>query len=211
MAKRIHYQIHKYQFTEVNESARMASQWSDVLNMCRHVHAGAEERLRIALLNVDYVTSFELPFRLQLTRVPQLMEQLRGEMTFNRKAITVGDNRYGCVYSLSISTDNIPDQFHYRFVHRIHRMVAGEMTTSPYQEIARQTKSQRERLKLALEAGLLVTALDGLFWFGIQRIAADISRLRASGMSISTSEVEAFDTMTETTRFIPAYRKSEPA
>ncbi|EKS6643052.1 hypothetical protein QCD58_001835 [Enterobacter hormaechei] len=34
-------------------------------------HLKAEERLRIALLNIDYFTSFELPFRLLLTRMPQ--------------------------------------------------------------------------------------------------------------------------------------------
>ncbi|MBF5427546.1 DNA-binding protein, partial [Escherichia coli] len=32
--------------------------------------------------------------------------------------------------------------------------------------------------------GLLVTALDGLFWLGTQRIAADVQRLRQSGMSV---------------------------
>ena len=48
--------------------------------------AGPEERLRIALLNVDYVTSFELPFRLLLTRTPQLIAALReGDGTSARK------------------------------------------------------------------------------------------------------------------------------
>jgi hypothetical protein len=44
---------------------------------CRQLQAGAEERLRIALLNVDYVTSFELPFRLLLVRAPQLIADVR--------------------------------------------------------------------------------------------------------------------------------------
>ncbi len=48
-------------------------QWQDVLEECRQAEAGPEERLRIALLNVDYVISFELPFRLLLTRTPQLI------------------------------------------------------------------------------------------------------------------------------------------
>lgn len=59
---------------------------------------------------------------------------------------------------------------------------------------------------LALESGLEVTALDGLFWFGIQRIAADIQRLRKAGMRIVTSERDVFDTLTGTTRRIPVYR-----
>ncbi len=67
------------------------------------------------------------------------------------------------------------------------------------------SESARERLKYALEAGLLVTALDGLFWSGSQRIAADILRLRKSGMPVVTTSVEASDNLTGTTRKIPAY------
>lgn len=48
-------------------------------------NAGVEERLRIALLNVDYVTSFELPFRLLLTRTPQLIDKLRKEFALTQK------------------------------------------------------------------------------------------------------------------------------
>ncbi|CSN68330.1 Uncharacterised protein [Shigella sonnei] len=81
---------------------------------CRDTGAGARERLRIALLNVDYVTSFELPFRLLLTR-------------------------------------------------------------------------------------------NGLFWLGIQRIAADVQRLRQSGMTIITRDVEVSDSLTGTTRVVSGY------
>ncbi|PRW42080.1 helix-turn-helix domain protein [Enterobacter roggenkampii] len=67
-------------------------------------------------------------------------------------------------------------------------------------------KAPKERLKLALDNGLSVTALDGLFWFGIQRIAADVQRLRKTGMRIVTSNAEVFDTLTKTTRQVPVYR-----
>jgi hypothetical protein len=77
---------------------------------------------------------------------------------------------------------------------------------TPYQQIAKEVKAPRERLKLALERGLPVTALDGLFWFGIQRIAADVQRLRKSGMAIATAEVDIFDNLTGTTRRVPVYR-----
>ncbi len=70
---RIDYLADKNCFTELNESPRLRRQWQDVLEECRQTEAGPEERLRIALLNVDYVTSFELPFRLLLTRTPQLI------------------------------------------------------------------------------------------------------------------------------------------
>ncbi|MXE75929.1 DNA-binding protein, partial [Escherichia coli] len=55
------------------------------------------------------------------------------------------------------------------------------------------------------EAGLLVTALDGLFWSGSQRIAADVLRLRKAGMPVVTTTVEVHDNLTGTTRKVPAY------
>lgn len=207
MTARIDYQIEKYQFVEVSEPSRLARQWADVLEQCRKEKAGSEARLRLALQNVDYVTSFELPFRLQLIRAPQIIDRLRSELTLNRKAVTIGDNRYGCVYTLKSDLCNIPDAFRYQFSNRIRRIASEGLTTAPFQEIAKQVKSPRQRLKLALEAGLKVTALDGLFWFGMQRIAADISTLRKSGMKISTAEVEASDTVTGTTRRVPVYQR----
>ncbi|MFZ4169308.1 helix-turn-helix domain-containing protein [Enterobacter ludwigii] len=93
-------------------------------------------------------------------------------------------------------------------VTRIRHLEPTGETSSPYQQIAREVKVQGERLKMALESDLQVTALDGLFWFGIQRIAADVQRLRKSGMAISTSETEVSDNLTGTTRRIPVYRLS---
>lgn len=96
---------------------------------------------------------------------------------------------------------HVPDAFRYRLTNRIHRVqVAG---TSGVPE---QTKAPRERLRLALEAGLQVNALDGLFWLGIQRIATNVLKLRQSGMAIATSEVEVLDTLTGTHRTISAYQ-----
>lgn len=59
-------------FTEAAETPRLKRQWGEVLEECRQLKAGPEERLRIALLNVGYVASIELPFRLLLIRTPQL-------------------------------------------------------------------------------------------------------------------------------------------
>lgn len=70
MVERIDYRIEKYHFTAVAETPRLALQWADVMDECRRENAGSVERLKIALLNVDYVTSFELPFRLLLLRTP---------------------------------------------------------------------------------------------------------------------------------------------
>ena len=100
MLGRIDYDIEKYQFTEAGETSRLREQWREVYQECRQLQAGAEERLRIALLNVDYVTSFELPFRLLLVRAPQLIADVRETLQLSRKAAVFNGKRYGCVYSL---------------------------------------------------------------------------------------------------------------
>lgn len=93
MRTRIDYLADKYSFTELNESPRLRRQWQDVLEECRQTEAGPEERLRIALLNVDYVTSFELPFRLLLTRIhtPFLFtKEIDSSSPYLYKAVTTG-------------------------------------------------------------------------------------------------------------------------
>lgn len=192
MTGRIDYQIEKYSFTEVGETPRLTQQWADVAEECRQTQAGAEERLRIALLNVDYVTSFELPFRLLLIRAPQLIASLRDELQISQKNVLFNGKRFGCVYTLRNDLSGIPDEFQYRLSTRIRRIDAEGNTAAPYQQIAKETKAPRERLKVALTEGLQVTALDGLFWFGIQRIAADVQRLRKTGLKIVTAETDVF-------------------
>ncbi|HHQ4309023.1 TPA: DNA-binding protein [Serratia fonticola] len=206
MVERIDYQIEKYSFAEVNETPRIAQQWAEVLKECRQVRAGSIERLRIALLNVDYVTSFELPFRLLLVRAPQLIAELRDELQLSQKSAVFNGKRFGCVYSVKSDLSKVPDEFQYRLSTRIRREVSSDETAEPYREIAREIKMPRERLKKALENGLAVTAMDGLFWFGMQRIAADVAILRKKGMHIATSEVQAWDSLTATLRPIPVYR-----
>ncbi|WP_373225135.1 helix-turn-helix domain-containing protein [Enterobacter cloacae complex sp. ESBL7] len=205
---RIDYQIEKYQFSCADETPRLTRQWADVLEECRHLRAGAAERLRIALLNVDYVTSFELPFRMLLTRTPQLIANLRDELQINHKEADFNGKRFGCVRSLQTDLSGIPDGVQYRMVTRNRRLDPTGVVTSPYQQIAKNMKAPREHLRLALEIGLQVTALDGLFWFGIQRIAADVQRLRKAGMVIVTSETEVSYNLTSTPRRIPVYTLS---
>ncbi|ANI82025.2 ECs1377 family protein [Kosakonia oryzae] len=209
MTGRIDYQIEKYSFTEMGETPRLTQQWADVAEECRQMQAGAEERLRIALLNVDYVTSFELPFRLLLIRAPQLIASLRDELQISQKNVLFNGKRFGCVYTLRNDLSGIPDEFQYRLSTRIRRIDAEGNTAAPYQQIAKETKAPRERLKVALTEGLQVTALDGLFWFGIQRIAADVQRLRKTGLKIATAETDVFDNLTGTTRRVPVYRRVE--
>lgn len=146
MAGRIDYDIEKYQFTEAGETPRLREQWREVYR-CRQLRAGAEERLRIALLNVDYVTSFELPFRLLLVRAPQLIADVRETLQLSRKAAVFNGKRYGCVYSLKQDLQAVPEAFHYRLANRIRRVDATGLTAAPYQQIAREIKPARERLR----------------------------------------------------------------
>ncbi|KAG6330953.1 hypothetical protein ID866_8136 [Astraeus odoratus] len=169
MSGRIDYQIEKYSFDAADESPRLTHQWAEVAAECRQLKAGAEERLRIALLNVDYVTSFELPFRLVLTRAPQLIAGLRDEFQLSQKNVIFNGKRFGCVYSLKADLNAIPEAFQYRMSTRIRRIDPTGLTAEPFRQIAKEVKAPRERLKLALESGLAVTALDGLFWLGSQR------------------------------------------
>lgn len=203
---RIDYQIEKYQFSCSDEAPRLTRQWADVLEECRQQKAGAEERLRIALLNVDYVTSFELPFRLLLLRTPQLIAGLRDELKLNQKDAIFNGKRFGCVWSLKTDLSAIPDEFHYHLVTRIRRVSPDGVSSAPFQQIAKEVKSPRERIRRALASGLAVTALDALFWFGCQRMAADVLRLRKTGMRIVTSDADIFDSLTGTIRRVPVYR-----
>lgn len=211
MVERIDYQIEKYSFAEINETPRITQQWAEVIEECRLAHAGSAERLRIALLNVDYVTSFELPFRLLLIRTPQLIDRLRDELQLNQQAVTINGKKRGRVYSLGADLSHVPDAFRYRLSSRIRRVQVAGATAALYQQIAKQTKAPRERLRLALEAGLQVNALDGLFWLGIQRIAVEVLSLRQSGMAIVTHEVEVFDNLTGTQRTVSAYQQEANA
>lgn len=207
MAERIDYQIEKYRFTEINESPRLTRQWADVLHECRQEKWGSEARLRFALLNVDYVTSFELPFRLLLTRAPQLIDRLREPLQLSQKMVTINGKKRGKVYSINADLSTVPDEFRYRFSNRIRRVEESGITANPFPEIAQRVKAPRERLRLALEAGMEVNALDGLFWLGSQRIAADVSVLRQTGLKIVTADVTVCDSLTGTTRVISAYRQ----
>ncbi len=130
MSGRIDYQIEKYRFTEATESERLTKQWADVIAECQASGVGAEERLRIALLNVDYVTSFELPFRLLLTRAPQLIASVRDELALNQKSATFNGKRFGCVYSLKSDLTGVPEAFQYHLSTRIRR-TDGRVTAKP--------------------------------------------------------------------------------
>lgn len=202
----IDYQIEKYSFVELAESARLTRQWDRVMDKSRQSQAGVAERLHLALRNVDYVTSFELPFRLLLIRAPQLIARARTEFPIKQKSVVFNEKRFGCVYSVNTPLEAIPEAFHYRLSNRIRRVDEAGITAASYQQIAKESRIPRERLKRALESGLPVTALDAMFWFGIQRLAIEVQRLRKTGLRIATFEIWVSDNYTGTTRRVPAYR-----
>lgn len=104
-----------------------------------------------------------------------------------------------------------PEDFQYRRTYKVFRSGAEGGTTSSYTSIAQQSDSPRERLRLALTSGLLVTALDAMLFFGVQRIASDVAIFRNQGMRLTLLQVSAFDDLTRTIREIPAYIVSTSA
>lgn len=140
MAGRIDYHIEKYSFTELNEPPHLTRQWAEVTEQCREVRAGVEERLRLALQNVDYVTSFELPFRLLLIRAPQLIASVRDELSVRQKNVIFNGKRFGCVYSLKTDLSAVPDAFQYRLSTRIRREDATGNSAAPFSRLPKTPK-----------------------------------------------------------------------
>ena len=202
---RIDYRIEKYQLTEASETPKIAAQWQQVINVCQQQKAGSTERLRIALQIVDYVTSFELPFRLMLIRAPQLIDKLREEGGIFSKSAKINGNKRCVVYSRHADF-SAPEDFQYRRTYKVFRTGAEGGTTSSYTSITRQSDVPRERLRLALTSGLLVTALDAMLFFGVPRIASDVAIFRKQGMRLTLLHVSVYDSLTQTIRDIPAYR-----
>lgn len=98
-----------------------------------------------------------------------------------------------------------PEDFQYRRTYKVFRIGAEGGTTSSYTSIAQQSDSPRERLRLALTSGLLVTALDVMLFFGVQRIASDVAIFLKQGMCLTLLHVSVYDSLTQTVRDVPAY------
>lgn len=201
---RIDYRIEKYQLTEASETPNITAQWQQVINACQQQKAGSTERLRIALQTVDYVTSFELPFRLMLIRAPQLIDKLREEGGIFSKSAKINGKKRCVVYSRHADF-SAPEDFQYRRTYKVFRTGAEGGTTSSYTSIAQQSDCPRERLRLALTSGLLVTALDAMLFFGVQRIASDVAIFRKQGICLTLLHVSVYDSLTQTVRDVPAY------
>lgn len=198
---RIDYQIALNHITEVSETPHQAKKWFIV----QQQHAGEVDRVRMALRRLSYVTSYELPFRLLLIRAPQAIEKLRDELSIHSRRVKINGSKRGILYSLDADVA-APEAFHYTRKLTIFRSGAEGGTENSYTSIARQVSAPRERLRLALTSGLLVTALDALLFFGVQRLASDIAALRKGGLKIDLLHVAVFDSQTQQLREIPAYR-----
>jgi len=72
---------------------------------------------------------------------------LREEWDIIQKNVVFNDKRFGCVYSLKACLSGVPDTFRYHLSHRIRRVVGNENTSLHCQQVAREVKAPRERLK----------------------------------------------------------------
>jgi len=138
MTGRVDYHLEKYLLTEAGEPERLTRQWAEVMRECHDQKSGAEERLRLALLNVDYVTRFELPFRLLLLRTSQLIAGLRDPLLLNQKDAIFNGKRFGCVWSPKTDLSALPDEFRYHLVTRIRRVSPDDVSVSPFQQIRKK-------------------------------------------------------------------------
>lgn len=123
----------------------------------------------------------------------------------------INDKRRGQVYSISADLNRVPDAFRYRLSSRIRRMDEETMTTAPYQQVASQTKHPEERLRLALESGLQVNALDGLFWLdpaNCRRHTA-ASRVGDAGSVVGCRSVRFTDRDAQNRDGIPSLTRSQ--
>ena len=114
------------------------------------------------------------------------------------KNVVLTINGFGCVYGPE-GQPFLVYRIHSGIIclHRIRRVV-GRMKTH-HCHISRLPGSESARELAGMHwAGLLVTALDGLFWFGSQRIAADVLELKAGMRRVVTTTVEVRDNLTGT-------------
>lgn len=206
---RIDYQILKNHLVVHGEPLRITQQWASVIAQCQSAQLNADQRAALALSTVDYVTSYELPFRLLLLRAPQAVDAIRKEMKIYSRRVDINGGGTGVVYSRKSDIVTY-DDFHYTHQTEVIREDASGQTQKDYVQFSAMDISARAKLVLALNSGLLVTAIDALLFFGIQRVAANIARLRSEGMAINLLHASAFDSQTQTTRDIPAYRLANP-
>lgn len=137
----ISYQIEKYCFTEIREPVHLNRLWANVLQRCREQRSVPEERVRLVLMNVEYVTSFELPFRLLLLRAPQLFAEVKERQKLSQKNVLFSGKRFGCVYSMKTDMSMLQDEFQYHLSHRIRRVISAGSTETPYQKVAKEVKA----------------------------------------------------------------------
>ena len=184
-------------------SARVAEQWRSIQNELGQLnHLGEVELVRYVLERVDYTASFELPYRLLLTKVPQAITKI------NREYYKVHVLRVGiyAIYSREpLHQYNFPREIVFNHQIQAQKITSKGHVTDQLLEHVATDKHPRHNLDSALRAGCLVTAVDAMVYFGCQRVASDIEALRKE-YDIETLSVKVFDTYTNRTRVVPAYR-----
>lgn len=194
MEKIIHYDIHKVKVRSDKESTRLTSQWDQVLQICRDKPLGEIARARLAFNLVDYITSEDLPFRLFITRAPQAMATIGEETRVYKEHRVINGKQSGMIYAKS--EQMLPKEIHYTNEFMATRYVAGT-----------KTPLSATSLVDCLNAGDVITPLDGILFLGCKRIASDIARLKKiePTMNIEMKRIEVSDNFTGTTRKMASY------
>lgn len=194
MEKIIHYDVQLVKVRSDKESARLTSQWDQVLKICNEKPLGEIARARLAFNLVDYITSEDLPFRLFITRAPQAMATIGEETRVYKEHRVINGKQSGMIYAKS--EQMLPREIVYTNEFVATRYVNGT-----------KTPLSSSSLVDCLKAGDVITPLDGILFLGCKRIASDVARLKKiePSINIEMKRIEVSDNFTGTTRQMASY------
>ena len=194
----IHYDIQRLQVEVDKESKSLTQQWQNVMNIVTNESYGELSRARLAFNLVDYITSDDLPLRLLITRAPQAMAKIAEETKVHKESRVINGKKSGIVYSRS--EQMIPKALNYNAQYTAQKIVEGK-----------NRSLSSDKLLDCLNAGDILTPLDGILFLGCKRIASNIAKLKKQhpSLDITMEIVEVSDSFTGTTRKMASYRLAE--
>jgi hypothetical protein len=139
-------------------------------------------------------------------RAPQNIDKIRKNKLLYQKRIKINGQSRSVAYSHSDDLEAIPDKLNYTVDRLIARKCDSKRSCKSVDGFHRDTSlNARSNLCAWIKSGLTVTALDALLLLDLKRIATDIAKLRDNGMKIELTHEVVFDSLTNTSRKVPAY------
>lgn len=208
--KIISYRVVSKVVTSSIDDARRHRRWRKVIDFCykdRIEHI--EYRVLLALRHVGAITSYEIPYRLLLTRTPQAIDIIR----------STGKSVYSVKYFVNCSESHINKRhliaiygFYKDEVHSLLDKILAQK--KPYKIKSRYVvircedegendtaslfyrlrakikgKTHTEIIEHLLDRGIAFTPMDALLFFDIPRAPLQINLLRKKGYVIKTQRI----------------------